>query len=70
MNRWQEPRGHALSSYGRKVRLGMTRFGEILPIYQNPASLWAIPKSLNLVFGKILYHLWEILMLLGKFPLL
>ena len=37
----------------------MTRFGEILQLWQNFKSLWAIFGLFILLFGKLLYQLWH-----------
>ena len=52
-----------------QVRNSVTRFGEILPLWQGVKSVWAFFK-VNLVFGKILNPLSQKGMLLGKFVLL
>ena len=37
----------------------VTRFGEILQLWQNCKSVWAIFGMAYLVFGKLLHQLWH-----------
>ena len=50
-------------------RSSVTRFGEISPLWQNFQSLGQFLK-VNLLFGKILGRLWEILYVMGKILLM
>ena len=50
-------------------RSSVTRFGEISPLWQNFQSLGQFLK-VNLLFGKILARLWQILYVMGKISLM
>ena len=50
--------------------ISVTTFGEISPLLHKISSFFAIFGIVNLVFGKLLYLLWQFFMLLGKFSLL
>ena len=50
-------------------RSSVSRFGEISPLWQNFQSLGQFLK-VNLLFGKILGRLWEILYVMGKILLM
>ena len=47
------------------VKISVTKFGEISPLWQNSASLWAIFKGLNSI-GQFLNLFWQITFAFGQ----